>query len=347
MSALRVGIVGAGWWAREVHAPAFLAAGAELSGICSRTPESAAALASSLGVVALPFDELVERSDAIAISSPDDTHARYAVAAARAGRHVFVEKPLGRDTAEAESILAAVRSAGLVGMTGLTARGDPMTDRARQLVAGGEVGEVLSVRGSFDIELVADPAAPASWRTDRAVSGPSGAIADLGPHLFDLAEHVTGLRVREIAARGGIHLQRDRPVTNLDEAVALADLGGAKALFSMSRIHVGSSAFRLEVQGSAGALLVEWGIWERRRTLLRATRPGAWQAVDPGALPDPDPFSYGRAQFGRLAERFVRAAGGHADAGSPSLEDGVRVQRVVDAAWTSADRGGAPVEVPA
>jgi predicted dehydrogenase len=344
VSALRVGIIGAGWWAREVHAPAFLAAGAEISGVCSRTPESAGSLASSLCVEALPFEVLLERSDALAIASPDDTHATYAVEAARAGRHVFVEKPLGRDVAEAESILEAARAAGVLGMPGLTARGDPMTARARSIVADGAIGEVLYVRGSFDIELLADPAAPASWRTDRRVSGPGGVIADLGPHVFDLAEHVTGIEIDEVAARGGIHLQRDPPVTNLDEVAVLAGMAGASALFSMGRVNLGSSAFRLEVQGSRGAVRVEWGIWESRRTLLHASRLGGWKPVEVEHLPDQKPFSYGRAQFGQLASRFVRAIplGEHP---SPSLKDGVRVQRVVDAVWRSVEDGSAPVKV--
>jgi predicted dehydrogenase len=344
VSALRVGIVGAGWWAREVHAPAFLAAGAEISGVCSRIPESASPLAQSLGVEALPFDELLERSDALAIASPDDTHAAHAVEAARAGRHVFVEKPLGRDVAEAESILEAARAAGVVGMTGLTARGDPMTDRARSLVAEGAIGDLLYVRGSFDIELLADPTAPASWRTDRRVSGPGGAIADLGPHVFDLAEHVTGIEIDEVSARGGIHLQRDEPVTNLDEVAVLAGMAGASALFSMGRVHLGGSAFRLEVHGSRGAVLVEWGIWEPRRLLHHASRPGGWSPMEVELLPDAEPFSYGRAQFGRLARRFVDGIRS-GEQPAPSLEDGVRVQRVVDAVWRSAEDGAAPVRV--
>jgi len=344
MTALRVGIVGAGWWAREVHAPAFLAAGAAIAGVCSRTPESAQPLAVALGVEALPFEALLERSDALAIASPDDTHAAYAVEGARAGRHIFVEKPLGRDVAEAETILEAARAAGVVGMTGLTARGDPMTERARSLVAERQIGDVLYVRGSFDIELLADPAVPASWRTDREVSGPGGAIADLGPHLFDLAEHVTGIEIDEVAVRGGVHVQRDALVTNLDEVAVLAGMGGASALFSMSRVHLGSSAFRLEVQGSSGAVLLKWGIWEPTRLLFHASRPGAWEPVEIDALPVEGEFSYGRAQFGRLARVFVEAIGSGAPP-SPSLEDGVRVQRVVDAGWRSVESGGAPVRV--
>ncbi len=344
MNALRVGIVGAGWWARKVHAPAFLAAGAVIAGVCSRTPESAQSLAGALGVEALPFEALLERSDALAIASPDDTHASYAVAAARAKRHIFVEKPLGRDVAEAETILEAARTAGVVGMTGLTARGDPMTERARSLVADGSIGDVLYVRGSFDIDLLADPAVPASWRTDREISGPGGAIADLGPHLFDLAEHVTGIEIDEVAARGGIHLQRDAPVTNPDEVAVLAGMGGASAMFSMSRVHLAGSVFRLEVQGARGAVLLEWGIWEPRRLLARASRPGAWEPVETDAPPVEGEFSYGRAQFGRLARVFVEAI--HSgDRPSPSLEDGVRVQRVVDAGRRSVESGGAPVRV--
>ena len=344
MTALRVGIVGAGWWAREVHAPAFLAAGAAIAGVCSRTPERAQSLAAALGVEALPFEALLERSDALAIASPDDTHASYAIAGASAERHIFVEKPLGRDVVEAEAILEAARAAGVVGMTGLTARGDPMTESARSLVAEGSIGDVLYVRGSFDIDLLADPALPTTWRTDREISGPGGAIADLGPHLFDLAEHVTGIEIEVVAARGGIHLQRNAPVTNLDEVAVLAGMGGASAMFSMSRVHLGSSAFRLEAQGSRGAVLLEWGIWEPRRLLLRAPRPGAWEPVEIDALPVEGQFSYGRAQFGRLARTFVEAIRSGARP-SPSLEDGVRVQRVVDAGMRSVEHGGAPVRV--
>jgi predicted dehydrogenase len=341
---VRVGIVGAGWWARETHAPAFLAAGATIEGVCSRSAESAGALASTLGTRPLDFEQLLGEVDAIAISTPDDTHAGYAVAAACTGVHVFVEKPLGRNVEEAEAILEATRAARVVGMTGLTARGDPITDRAWTLVADGSIGKVLYVRGSFDIELFVDPAAPATWRTRREVAGPSGVIADLGAHLFDLAEYVTGLEIDEVTAKGGIHFQRDSPVTNLDEVAVLAGIGGASALFSASRSHLGSSVLRLEVQGSRGALLLDWGVWKPGKGLFHASRPGRYKPVSVGAVPAEGPYQYGRSQFAELARRFVEAVRDGSQP-APSIEDGVRVQRVIDAVWRSVEDGSTPVAV--
>ena len=341
---VRVGIVGAGWWARETHAPAFLTAGATIAGICSRSAESAGALASTLGTRPLDFEQLLGEVDAIAISTPDDTHAGYAVAAARAGVHVFVEKPLGRNVAEAEAILEATRAARVVGMTGLTTRGDPITDRAQTLVADGSIGKVLYVRGSFDIELFVDSAAPATWRMRREIAGPSGVIADLGAHLFDLAEHVTGLEIDEVTAKGGIHFQRDSPVTNLDEVAVLAGIGGASALFSASRTHLGSSVLRLEVQGSKGALLIDWGVWKPGKGLLHASRPGRYESVSVGAAPGAGPYQYGRSQFAELARRFVEAVRDGSQP-APSIEDGVRVQRVIDAVLRSVEEGSTPVAV--
>src|ERR1700754_2923772 len=126
---LRVGLVGAGHWAGQMHGPV-LAAGPEttLTGVWARRPEAAAQLAARLGTTAAPsFDALLDRCEAVAFAVPPDIQADLAARAAQAGRALLLEKPLALTLADAERVAAAVRSNGVVSQLVLTKRYHPST----------------------------------------------------------------------------------------------------------------------------------------------------------------------------------------------------------------------------
>lgn len=341
---MKIGIVGAGWWAGFAHLPGFKEAGAVIAGIYSRTLAHADKLAQQHGTLAFAcYEDLLAACDGVAISTTDDTHASLGIQAVQAGKYLFMEKPLARTTEEARAILEAAIAHERIGLTAFTSRGDLAAETAQEMVQAGEIGEVLYLRGFFHGGFMGDPEGPTSWRAKAETGGTGGAVADLGAHLFDLVRMVTGLEFTEVVAQGQIHLQRPDPVTNLDEGALLARLGGVSGAFSLSRVHIGADQrLELEIQGSKGALKLSPALWGRggSYTLKLARRPGHYQDIPADARflrgRNPD-ASWGYFQFVELARRFIEAAQHHRQP-TPSLADGLAAQKVIDAATQSAEQ---------
>jgi predicted dehydrogenase len=196
--ALRVGLAGAGPWARNVHAPV-LAAGPEtqLAGVWSRTESSAQSLAAAHGVRAsATFDGLLDGCDAVAIAVPPDVQPDLAVRAARAGKALMLEKPLALDVAGAEQIAAAVSDAGVGSVMVLTYRYAPkvrefLTDAAAFDATG---GRACFLSGAF----LGGPFASSGWRVEH------GALLDVGPHILDLVDAALG-PITNVRAHGDTH----------------------------------------------------------------------------------------------------------------------------------------------
>ncbi|MGH3330683.1 MAG: Gfo/Idh/MocA family protein [Nocardioidaceae bacterium] len=198
---VRVGLVGAGPWARDMHAPV-LAAGPEtvLAGVWARRASAACELAAAYDVpVMASFDELVGASEAVAFAVPPQVQGGLAVRAARAGRHLMLEKPLASCVSEAREVAAACQESGVVTQLMLTKRFHPRTrefvTRSRALLSGGDCEGVTAsyVHGAFLDGPMATP-----WRLR------DGVLLDLGPHLIDLVEAVTS-PVEAVSVAGSLH----------------------------------------------------------------------------------------------------------------------------------------------
>ena len=193
--AVAVGLVGAGPWAEMLHAP-MLAAGPEttLAGVWARRPEAARALAERHGSRAVgSLEELWDRCEAVAFAVPPDVQAELATAAARAGRHVLLDKPVALTVAAAEALAAAVGEAGVVSQMVLTNRYGP---RGRAFLDAAAGFEVVGARcANLSGALLDDSPFATPWRLRH------GALLDVGPHLFDLVEAAVG-PVEELSGRG-------------------------------------------------------------------------------------------------------------------------------------------------
>ena len=137
--------------------------------------------------------ELVDRSDIdlVCVAGPNFTHRDVAVAAAQAGKHLWIEKPAGRNLAETEEIAAAIEKAGVFSAVGFNYRNAPAVERARDLVASGRLGEIRHVRVQMLGDYCAHPDGALTWRFVRELAG-SGVIGDLASHGMDLIEHIVG-----------------------------------------------------------------------------------------------------------------------------------------------------------
>jgi predicted dehydrogenase len=187
VAVIRVGLVGAGPWARLFHAPMLAAAaGLELSAVWARRRDAAAEVARQFGTAAVAtFEELLERCDAVAFAVPPDAQAALAPRAAERGRHLLLEKPVASTVAEAAVIAAAAEAAGVVTQLVLTYRFTEPVRAFLRSVAGTPVRHVSASwigGGALDGSPFATP-----WR-----QAPGAALLDLGPHAFDLVEAVAG-----------------------------------------------------------------------------------------------------------------------------------------------------------
>ena len=197
-------IIGCGAIARRAHVPALIAGGADVVAFASRTRASAEAAQADVngrGVVVDDWRAVLERDDvdAVTICTPNVFHAEMAIAAARAGKHVLVEKPIACTLEQADAMLAAAADAGVRLMPAHNLRFVAPFVAARDAVARGDVGTVTGVRAAFGHAGPQAWAPDATWFFDPRLAG-GGALLDLGIHMADLLRAVTGDEVTEVAA---------------------------------------------------------------------------------------------------------------------------------------------------
>ena len=242
-----------------------------LSALCGRdrAATEAAARRYGFGGVETDWRALLERDDVqlIDVCTPGDSHAEISIAALEAGKHVLCEKPLANTVAEAEAMAAAAARAearGVRSMVGFNYRRVPALALARELIASGRVGEIRHVRASYLQDWLADAAFPLTWRLQKEHAG-SGALGDLGAHVVDLAQYLTGQLISGVCGVAATFVP-ERPLpgggdrtgrVTVDDAVAFTARleSGALATFEATRFASGrKNALRIEVYGARGSL---------------------------------------------------------------------------------------------
>jgi predicted dehydrogenase len=288
---LGVGVVGLGWMG-QVHAralsrvlhhfpdapylPRLVAVADTAPG--DRTRQVAAAY--GFEHVLADWRDLVVRDDVdlVCVTGPNAIHRDVAVAAAQAGKHVWVEKPAGRNAGETGEIVAAVEAADVQSAVGFNYRNAPAVEHARDLVATGRIGRVEHTTVRFRADYSAHPDGARTWRFVNEHAG-TGVLGDLVSHATDLARHVVGninevvvdtatfITERPAAAAATSHFARGgegpkEPVENEDYVSALLRFAdGSRGILESSRTAVGDQCtYELEVHGTTGALA-----WDFRR----------------------------------------------------------------------------------
>jgi predicted dehydrogenase len=225
----------------------------ELVAIAGRDEEAVAEAARRYGFAehvtdwrALIADERVQLFDN---AGPNNLHAEPTIAAAEAGKHVVCEKPLGRDAAESYETWQRVEAAGVKHMCAFNYRFVPAVRLARQIIEGGEIGEITHFRGTYLQEWGATD--DAVWRFDKAAAG-SGALGDLGAHVIDLARYLVGEIRSVVAETATFHAGRE--VDDAVESVVTFE-NGAVGTIEATRFATGrKNAFRWEINGSRGSI---------------------------------------------------------------------------------------------
>ena len=221
------------------------------------------------------WGEVVEHPEveAVSIAAPNYLHREIAVAAARAGKHIWLEKPCGRFPAETFDIGRAVEEAGVKSMIGLMYRHVPVLEYAKELIAAGKLGEITHYRGFFLADYAADPNGALTWRYKLEGAG-LGVLGDIMPHTVDTAQNLLG-PIESVSAEKETFI-RERPevpagmgtghfvvedgemgtVENEDYVGSLVRFeNGARGTLENSRTCIGPHVRNsFEVNGTRGAL---------------------------------------------------------------------------------------------
>lgn len=249
---------------------------------------------------ATDWREVVRRPDidVVDIATPPSSHAEIAIAAARAGKHIFCEKPFTVTVAEAQQALEAVRKAGVKHMLGFNYRRVPALALAKQLIDSGRLGKIYHFRAVYLQDWIMDPQFPRIWKLNKAIAG-SGVHHELNSHIVDLAlflvgpiRQVVGMEetfIKErpaeatsselstmLTAQGGS--TRMEPVDVDDTTAFLARFAnGATGTFESTRFAAGRRNHnRIEVNGSEGSLWFD---------LEDMNRLAYYNRNDPGDVP--------------------------------------------------------------
>ena len=358
-----IGLLGAGFIG-QMHALAFRNAGVsartprlrpELRLLCDRTSAQAEDIADRYGFARATtdwHDILADPGISLFVNAgPNDVHGEPSIAAAKAGKHVFCEKPLASTADEAYATWKAVDATGVRHMCAFNYRSFPALNLAREMIRGGELGEIRNYRSRFLLNMV--PAdGSLSWRFSRSRAG-HGAVGDLGSHHIDQARFLVGevKRVGAIMKSWSRDPRGEITDVNDDAFVCAAELeNGATASFEASRV---AGAHNLggfiEVDGTRGSLhfhmerlnelvIYEPGRGPRVQMVTGAHHPYAdfWLPV---GIQGQHPLGWSECFAHQARHMLSVVADDEAVAPRATLEDGYRVAEIVDTIARSATTG--------
>ncbi len=281
---------------------------------------------------------------------PNGMHAEPTLAAARAGKHVLCEKPLGRDAEESFAVWQGVAAAGVVHMCAFNYRFVPAVRLAREMIAGGQLGEIRHFRARYLQSWGADEAL-VTWRFDREQAG-SGALGDLGAHIVDLARFLVGeVTTVNGTVRTFIGERAGHPVDVDDAFTGLIEFaGGAIGTLEASRLCIGRlNHLAFEVNGTRGSVAFDL---ERLNELQVSVTGGAEVGFQTVNVTDPrHPFMEywwppghiigWEHSFVHEIHHLLRAieTGGEVRPDGADFEDGYRAAEVCDAVIRSSQSG--------
>jgi predicted dehydrogenase len=377
VDAFGVAVVGFGWMGR-VHTQAYarvphhyptLPLRPELVAVAEEVPGRAEEAAAQFGFASTTRDWREVAADprvkAVSITAPNFLHREIGVAMAEAGKHIWIEKPVGLTAADARAVADAAAKAGVHSAVGFNYRNAPAVEAARELIASGGIGTVTHVRVRLFSDYAAHPEGALTWRYERDRGG-SGVLGDLASHGADLARYLLGdiaaltadtaIFVPERARPTGATAGHSRasggelgPVENEDYVSCLLRFAsGARGVLEACRVSVGEqNNYGFEVHGTKGAVF-----WDFRRmnelgvssgttyqdqpvsTVYVGPGDGEFGAFQPGAA---NAMGYDDLKVVE-AYRFLRSIAEGTPYGA-TLADAVHSAAVLDAMVRSAQSG--------
>ncbi len=343
---IRVGILGTGW-GTNIQVPAFRQAGLEVVALWGRTEEKARDVAAGLNI---PFASADDKDvlrhpgvDLVSVASPPHLHARQAILALEAGKHVLAEKPTALDSAEARQMLEAAKAhPGRLALIDHELRFLPTRQRMKELIQDGYIGEVFTVEGVSRGGGLLNPQRKWNWWSEAEKGG--GLLGAIGSHFVDALTWLIGRRLVSVSADLRTFIQertdakgQSHPVTSDDYAVVQMQFEGAvSGTLSLSGVVAGPPAHRLVVAGSRGSL-----VYDDQR--LTGRRLGTDSPEDltvpenlvlPLGLPNTE-WARGTVYLAQALRAALEGDDSSALAPAATFADGLHIQEVLDAARES------------
>jgi predicted dehydrogenase len=379
MKSIKTAIFGTGFMGR-VHLEAVRRVeSVQAAAIAGRNEAAARKLGEAFSVPAVTDYREVLRDptiEAVHICTPNAQHFSMAKEALEAGKHVICEKPLTTTVAEAEELVALAARQGVRNCTCHNLRFYPMVQQMRRLREAGDLGDILVLQGTYSQDwLLYDT--DWNWRVETKAGGPSRCMADIGSHWFDMAEHITGLRVASLCADlQTFHAKRKQPKHSvetfanklmgpedyIETSVDTEDFGAVvfrmgtrtRGCMTASQVSAGrKNGLSIEIYGSKSS--VAWNqerpdeLWQGHRDVGNEIfvkdpsllKPGARSYAD---LPGGHSEGYDDT-FKQVFRRFY-ASMAKADAPEyPQFVDGLRQMKILNAVLESNRKRGW-VDVP-
>ena len=341
MCKVKWGVIGAGGIADRRTIPGLLLAeNAELIAVMDTNMEFAESLAKKYGA---PMaydcaDELLKNSeiDAVYIASPVAAHYEQARKAALAGKHILLEKPLALTATEGEELVNLCKKQNVLFASGLMMRFHAYHVKAKELVAEGVLGTIVSARAQLTCWY---PDMPGNWRQSMANAG-GGALMDMGVHCIDLLQYIIGDKVVSVSALVGT---KTFSYEVEDSATVLMQFqNGAYATVDTNfNIPDNAAECRLEIYGTKGSILASGTISqvEGGNFRLLLSQDSAYSAIQ-------DRSNTGEAEinvtFGNMYTKEIASFGESILRGAPvavPASDALQVQKIIESAYRASKKG--------
>jgi len=326
---IRVGVIGTGAISQVVHVPIFAEReDVDLAVVADADLHKADALSRRFDVPqVLTAEATIEHPDlhAVVISTPNHLHEEMAIAALEAGKHVFVERPLATSAEGAQRVIEAAERAGRVLVVSMPHRFRPGVAALRNFIAGGELGDLYAVRGSWMTRLM--PGSRHTWRYDRKEAG-GGALIDLGVPALDLCLWLVGFPAMKRVAciTRGVGSDVEAAATLMAETEG----GVALTLEVSNRLFAGEDRYYARVMGTEGSgSLPPLEVFKQL-----GGRPMEVTPRQPRPRGGENPY---QNAYRRLLDDFVQSVAGRSDAELPREQ--VALMGFIEAAYRSAEAG--------
>ena len=379
MKSIKTAIFGTGFMGR-VHLEAVRRVEAvQAAAIAGRNETAARKLGDAFSVPSVNDYREVLRDpaiDAVHICTPNAQHFSMAKDALQAGKHVICEKPLTTTAAEAEELVALAAKKGVRNCTCHNLRYYPMVQQMRRMREAGDLGDILVLQGTYSQDwLLYDT--DWNWRVETKAGGASRCMADIGSHWFDMAEHITGMRVTSLCADlQTFHAMRkqpkhsvetfanklmgpedyiETPVDTEDFGAVVFRMGGrTRGCMTASQVSAGrKNGLSIEIYGTKSS--VAWNqerpdeLWQGHRDVANEIyikdpsllKPGARSYAD---LPGGHSEGYDDT-FKQVFRRFYASIGNGDAPEYPQFVDGLRQMKILNSALESNQKRGW-VDVP-
>ena len=349
-----IGIIGTGF-ARRVQIPAFTACGgARVVSVASGHIENAESAAREFGIGHFTDDWRAtienENVDLICITTPPNTHLEMTLAAIEAGKHVLCEKPMAMSVREAREMTEKAKEKSLLALIDHELRFQHGRRKAFEMLRNGEIGNIRHAKANFRAPHRGDANAPWNWWSDKEAGG--GALGAIGSHIIDSFNWFLETEISQIFCQLQTHTKRrktssgeQREVTSDDEAnliVRFADgdlTTDATGSVSVSMTEYPKYQNRMEFFGTGGAIRVE----ARGEVFLAKAGASDWTEIEVdlgknvAGVPDTG-FARGFMAFAPVITEAI-LSGKTEIKHAATFEDGVKVQKVLDAAHESNEKG--------